>query len=156
MTVHRRPSKARKKYRPPASGTPKTAVVLLIRNGKVLTVLSRYHAAKGEWEEPGAKIATGETVRAAAARGLRHETGLDLSQCTYVGECYSPWPKAQVLVYTAPDDLPDGVPGGSATALQWRDPNNLGCKPHFRLARSLSHARGLVQTACGPESVFHL
>ena len=156
MTVHRRPLKARKKYRPPATGKPKTAVVLLIRNSKVLTVLSRYHVAKNEWEEPGAKIGTGETVRAAAARGLRHETGLDLGQCTYIGECYSPWPKAQVLVYTAPDDMPDGVPGGSATALQWRDPNNLGCKPHFRLARSLSHARGLVQTARGPESVFHL
>ena len=41
MTVHRRPSKARKKYRPPATGKPMTAVVLLIRNGKVLTVLSR-------------------------------------------------------------------------------------------------------------------
>jgi ADP-ribose pyrophosphatase YjhB (NUDIX family) len=156
MTVHRRPSKARKKYRPPATGKPMTAVVLLIRNNKVLTVLSRYHTAKNEWEEPGAKIAHGESVRAAAARGLRHETGLDLSQCTYVGECYSPWPKAQVLVYTAPDDLPDGTPGGSATALQWRDPNNLGCKPHFRLARSLAHARGLIQTTCGPESVFHL
>ena len=100
MTVHRRPSESRKKYRPPATGTPKTAVVLLIRSGKVLTVLSRYHAGKNQWEEPGAKINPGESVRAAAARGLRNETGLDLSQCTYVGECYSPWPKAQVLVYT--------------------------------------------------------
>ena len=70
MTVHRRPSKARKKYRPPATGMPKTAVVLLIRSGKVLTVLSRYHAAKNEWEEPGAKIGTGETVRAAACSVL--------------------------------------------------------------------------------------
>ena len=156
MAVHRRPCKSRKKYRPPATGKPKTAVVLLIRNNKVLTVLSRYHTAKNEWEEPGAKIAPGESVRAAAARGLRNETGLDLGQCTYIGECYSPWPKAQVLVYTAPDDLPDGIAGGSATALQWRDPNKLECKPHFRLARSLSHARDLVQTACGPESVFHL
>jgi hypothetical protein len=68
MTVHRRPSKSRKKYRPPATGKPKTAVVLLIRNGKVLTVLSRRHATKNEWEELGAKIGTGETVRAAAAR----------------------------------------------------------------------------------------
>ena len=97
-----------------------------------------------------------ERARAAAAHGLCTETGLDLSRCTYVGECYSPWPKAQVLFYPAPDDIGDGAPGGSATQLAWRDPNKLGVRPHFRFARSLVEARALIAGTRGPQSLFHL
>jgi hypothetical protein len=45
----------------------------------------------GEDEEPGAKIATGETVRAAAARGLCHETGLDLCRSATKSETKYGW-----------------------------------------------------------------
>lgn len=46
--------------------------------GRVLLVLRANEPSRGKWSVPGGRIEPGETARAAAAREVREETGLDV------------------------------------------------------------------------------
>ncbi len=53
------------------------AGVVCLRNDEVLLVRRASGMRQGEWSIPGGKVEYGETVRAAAQRELREETGVD-------------------------------------------------------------------------------
>lgn len=58
---------------------PKAAVsTVVIENGRVLLVERGKGAPRGLWSFPGGHVEAGETVRAAAAREVAEETGLDV------------------------------------------------------------------------------
>ncbi|MEZ4284950.1 MAG: NUDIX domain-containing protein [Nitrospira sp.] len=59
---------------------PTPAVIgVVVRAGKVLLVRRNNPPDAGKWGFPGGKIESGETLRAAAAREVKEETGLLVS-----------------------------------------------------------------------------
>jgi 8-oxo-dGTP diphosphatase len=51
---------------------------IIIEQGRVLLVKRRNPPLAGEWSIPGGLLETGETLRQAATREVREETGLDI------------------------------------------------------------------------------
>ena len=147
-------TRRRRKYTPPVSGPPKTAVAILVRaDGKILCVLPQWAVNKGkiQWEEPGGKMDPNESARECCVREVMEETGIDLSQPEYkqIGLVYSKWPKANVYVY-ATAGMPEGeVVDTEINKIGWfvnvdRD------QCSFRLSQSLKLAQGLIYKArCG-------
>ena len=52
--------------------------VAIVRDGQILLVKRRNEPGKGLWAVPGGKVEYGETLRDAAAREVKEETGLDV------------------------------------------------------------------------------
>ena len=142
----------RRKYVPPATAEPKAVCLHLVRpDGKALLLLEN-----GVWNDPGGRIAKGESLDAAAPRLLLKETGLELKQlldigARRIGSVYQMWSRAQVIVYEVPD-----IPGG----FQWRDPDDLvragkarvfrdGSALTFRLDRNLALS-AMLMARCHP------
>jgi len=64
---------------PPDSTLPIPAVgVVVWRGGEVLLVRRRKPPRRGQWSLPGGRQEPGETIREAAAREVREETGLTI------------------------------------------------------------------------------
>jgi ADP-ribose pyrophosphatase YjhB (NUDIX family) len=53
--------------------------VAIVRDGKILLIKRRNEPGKGLWAVPGGKVEYGETLRDAAAREVKEETGLDIA-----------------------------------------------------------------------------
>ena len=61
------------------SERPRVGVgVAIVRDGQILLVKRRNEPGKGLWAVPGGKVEYGETLRDAAAREVKEETGLDV------------------------------------------------------------------------------
>lgn len=52
--------------------------VVIVRDGKILLIKRRNEPGKGLWAVPGGKVEYGETLRDAAVREVKEETGLDI------------------------------------------------------------------------------
>lgn len=52
--------------------------VAIVRDGKILLIKRRNEPGKGLWAVPGGKVEYGETLRDAAVREVKEETGLDI------------------------------------------------------------------------------
>ena len=52
---------------------------VVIRDGAILLVQRAHEPGKGLWAVPGGKVRWGETMRAAVAREVLEETGLEIS-----------------------------------------------------------------------------
>ena len=93
-------ARSKRRYVPPATAEPKAVCLLLVRpDGKVLMLQEN-----GVWNDPGGRIAKGESLDAAAARLLLKETSLELSRlleigARRIGSVYQMWSRAQVIVY---------------------------------------------------------
>ena len=145
-------TRRRRKYAPPVSGPPKTALAILVRaDGKILCVLPQWVVRKGkiEWEEPGGKMDPGESPHECCVRETIEETGIDLSQPEYkhIGLVYSKWAKANVYCY-ATSGMPEGkiVDTKEINKIGWFvnvDPDQRG----FRLSQSLKLAQALIYKA---------
>ena len=76
--------------------------------GRLLLVLRANEPSRGRWSLPGGRIEPGETARAAAAREVREETGLDVA----IGELLC---RADLGPYVV-DDFAATVVGGTLAA----------------------------------------
>ena len=146
-TIH----KARRKYTPPESAPPKSAIALIVRaDGKILLVLPTWTVRKGKlaWEEPGGKINANETPLDCCIRETKEETDIDLSSNEFVqvGHIYSKWSKANVYVFST-TTMPEGrvVDPAEINKLQWfdTDPPLMS----FRLSQSMKLATQLISKA---------
>ena len=66
--------------------TPEVAVGAVVRRGDEILLIRRARgAAVGKWAIPGGRVEFGEELKAAVAREVREETGLDVTVGRFLG-----------------------------------------------------------------------
>jgi 8-oxo-dGTP diphosphatase len=65
---------------------PEVAVGAVVRRGEEILLIRRGRgAAVGQWAIPGGRVEFGESLKAAVAREVREETGLDVTVGRFLG-----------------------------------------------------------------------
>lgn len=64
------------------------AVMLIVKNGKILSVSRRYDKTK--FGLPGGKVEANETIEAAAIRECFEETGVTVTKCIHIFKRFEP------------------------------------------------------------------
>ena len=107
--------------------------VVVFKAGRVLLVRRAKPPRQGDWALPGGRQRLGETVREAARREVREETGLEVEVTALLGVVDSLHRDAEGRIayhYTLIDFLAawragQCVAGGDAAEVAWADPNDL-------------------------------
>ena len=91
-------TQARRKprYNPPATATPKTVCLLLVRPDGNIVVIQGQNST---WDDVGGRLLDNENIASGAARVVTKETGLTLQQLSaeLIGSVYQRFSRAQVL-----------------------------------------------------------
>jgi ADP-ribose pyrophosphatase YjhB (NUDIX family) len=116
--------------------------VVFDRDGRLLLVRRGREPSKGSWSIPGGKVEPGESDRAAVAREVLEETGLDVVVCEFVGYVERPAPGGRVFAIrdfacrpASYDDTANVRAGDDADEVGWYTVEQL---------RALDTAPGLV------------
>ena len=110
---------------------------VIVENGRALVVRRGTEPLKGEWSIPGGVVELGETLRQAAAREAKEETGLEVEpgEVLEVVDRIMRDPQQKVQYhYVLVDFLcrrisGDARPGADASELYWISPDELESFP---------------------------
>src|SRR5918912_1387120 len=70
----------------PEAGHPEVAIgAVVVRDGAILLIRRARGAAVGKWAIPGGRVEFGEGLKAAVAREVLEETGLDVKVGRFLG-----------------------------------------------------------------------
>jgi ADP-ribose pyrophosphatase YjhB (NUDIX family) len=97
--------------------------VIVVRDGKVLLLRRARPPRAGYWVFPGGFVELGETVREAAARECREETGVEPRIGTLLGVYDRPGPGVVIVVFLATAATRDAQPGVEASEIGWFSPD---------------------------------
>lgn len=125
--------------------------VVVVADGALLLVRRAHEPYPGTWAVPGGRVVWGETLREAAAREAREETGLDVDvgDVVWVGETIGPGdpPAWHHVIVDFAATVAGGTarPGDDAAEVRWvalDDVPSLPLSPTMReLARILGGRR---------------
>lgn len=121
----------------PEPGHPEVAVgAVVLRGEEILLVRRARGAAVGKWAIPGGRVEFGEGLKAAVAREVREETGLDVTVGRFLGWAErmgdDPGPYHYVILDFAAEAVdPTAVPhpGDDADDAAWVPANALETYP---------------------------
>ena len=104
------------------------AAVIRGQDGRILLAKRPDHLHQGGlWEFPGGKVESGETVRAALARELKEELGIELQSARPLIKVRHDYPDKQVLLDVWEVSSFSGEPhGAEGQPLSWAAPRELG------------------------------
>ncbi len=104
------------------------AAVIRGQDGRILLAKRPDHLHQGGlWEFPGGKVESGETVRAALARELKEELGIELQSTRPLIKVRHDYPDKQVLLDVWEVSSFSGEPhGAEGQPLSWAAPRELG------------------------------
>jgi len=122
------------------------------RGSHVLIIQRRKPPLAGTWSLPGGHVEAGETVRAAAQRELREETGVeaDLDRLVGIYDLIRRDAEGAISVHYAIACFAgawragEPVPASDALTVEWADPDRLGNRPFTPNVReAIAEARRL-------------
>jgi 8-oxo-dGTP diphosphatase len=121
----------------PDPGHAEVAVGAVVRRGdEILLVRRGRGAAVGQWAIPGGRVEFGEGLKAAVAREVREETGLDVKVGRFLGWAErmgdDPAPYHYVILDFAAEPLDAAAtarPGDDAADVAWVRTNDLETYP---------------------------
>lgn len=117
---------------PQGNGVPCAGGVIRDGAGRLLLVLRGNEPGRGSWSVPGGRVEPGEDERAAVAREVREETGLDVEVGALLGRVVrGPYAIADYACTVTGGAL---APGDDAVACRWAAPEDL---PRLRLVEGL-------------------
>ena len=104
------------------------AAVIRGQDGRILLAKRPDHLHQGGlWEFPGGKVESGESVRAALARELKEELGIELQSARPLIKVRHDYPDKQVLLDVWEVSSFSGEPhGAEGQSLSWAAPRELG------------------------------
>ena len=116
---------------------PELAVGAVVRRGDEILLIRRGRgAAVGQWAIPGGRVEFGEGLKAAVAREVREETGLDVQVGRFLGWAErmgdDPAPYHYVILDFAAEPLDPAVParaGDDADDVAWVRTNAIETYP---------------------------
>ena len=117
--------------------TPEVAVGAVVRRGDEILLIRRGRGtAVGEWSLPGGRVEFGEGLKAAVAREVKEETGLDVEVGRFLGWAErmgeDPDPYHYVILDFAAEPLDPGVTaraGDDADDVAWVPTNAIETYP---------------------------
>lgn len=97
--------------------------VAVVQEGAILLVERGREPAKGQWAVPGGKVEFGETLREAAAREVREETGLEveIGEPVWVGERIEETIHIALIDFLGTQTGGELVAGDDAADARWVD-----------------------------------
>lgn len=99
--------------------------------GRFLLVRRGHPPGEGLWSIPGGRVGPGEDDRAAVARELREETGLDVLVGALAGTVERPGPGIVYEIHDYTATVAGGTlrAGDDASDVRWAAPGDLGALP---------------------------
>ena len=101
--------------------------VCVVQAGRVLLTQRARPPFENLWSLPGGHVKRGESLRDAALRELKEETGINASLGEIIGwnEVIRPEKHIVIAVFTARYESGEAVPADDAKAVRWADHNEI-------------------------------